>query len=55
MRPKTQRFEQLVNQNRQELMQDEKRLMQIENRLEKKQTKLVAEKQNRYSLYDNIG
>ncbi|MEW9677493.1 FbpB family small basic protein [Lentibacillus sp. L22] len=45
MRPKTQNFEQLVSQNKQELLQDEKRLDQIELRLEKKQAQLVLAKQ----------
>ncbi|MGY0692213.1 FbpB family small basic protein [Virgibacillus sp. FSP13] len=53
MRPKIQTFEQLVKQNRQELMQDEKSLNQIEKRLEKKQVKLVSAKQKRL-LNDNI-
>lgn len=47
MRPKTLNFEQLVNQNRQELLEDEKRITQIELRLEKKQTDLTSAKHNR--------
>lgn len=39
MRPKYQRFEELVKQNKQELLEDEKQLKQIEIRLEKKQEK----------------
>ncbi|GIO21424.1 FbpB family small basic protein [Oceanobacillus sp. J11TS1] len=37
MRPKTLNFEQLVDLNRQELLNDEKRISQIEEKLEKKQ------------------
>jgi hypothetical protein len=44
MRPKTLTFEQLVNENRQELLEDEKRISQIEIRLEKKQTALTDSK-----------
>lgn len=44
MRPKTLRFEQLVNQNKQELLNDEKSISQIELRLEKKQEALVEQK-----------
>lgn len=44
MRPKTLRFEQLVNQNKQELLNDENSISQIELRLEKKQEALVEQK-----------
>lgn len=44
MRPKTLRFEQLVHQNKQEILNDEKTLDQIELRLEKKQEALVEQK-----------
>ncbi|GIO20576.1 hypothetical protein J18TS1_36760 [Oceanobacillus oncorhynchi subsp. incaldanensis] len=37
MRPKTLNFEQLVDSNRQELLNDAKRIAQIEEKLEKKQ------------------
>ncbi|MEC5426038.1 FbpB family small basic protein [Virgibacillus sp. C22-A2] len=39
MRPKTLNFEQLVSQNKQELLEDEKIMSQIELRIEKKQEK----------------
>lgn len=45
MRRKTLNFEQLVNQNRQELLEDEKKITQIEMRLEKKKTDLTNSKQ----------
>ncbi|GGB53453.1 FbpB family small basic protein [Virgibacillus dakarensis] len=54
MRPKSQTFEQLVKQNRQELLQDQKSINQIEMRLEKKQAKLVLAKQKALSN-NNIG
>lgn len=44
MRPKMFNFEQLVQENRQALLEDEKRVKQIEMRLEKKQTDLVSNK-----------
>ena len=44
MRPKTLNFEQLVDENRQELLEDEKRVSQIEIRLEKKQAELTNAK-----------
>lgn len=50
MRPKTLNFEQLVNQNKQELLSDEERVSQIEMRLEKKQAELVTEKRKGISL-----
>ncbi|WP_249869937.1 FbpB family small basic protein [Oceanobacillus saliphilus] len=46
MRPKTLNFEQLVKQNRQELLNDEESITQIELRLEKKQEAL-AKKQRK--------
>jgi len=46
MRPKTLRFEQLVSQNKQELLNDEKSIKQIELRLERKQEALVEQKRN---------
>ncbi|GAB3059572.1 FbpB family small basic protein [Virgibacillus ainsalahensis] len=45
MRPKSLNFEQLVQQNKQALLEDEKQLSKIELRLEKRQTDLVNEKQ----------
>ncbi|WP_156288666.1 FbpB family small basic protein [Oceanobacillus salinisoli] len=45
MRPKLLNFEQLVQQNKQELLADEKRIAQIERRLEKKQEESVKKKQ----------
>lgn len=50
MRPKTLNFEQLVNQNKQELLSDEQRISQIEMRLEKKQTDLVMKKRKGISI-----
>ncbi|MBM7598762.1 hypothetical protein JOC34_001119 [Virgibacillus halotolerans] len=41
MRPKTLTFEQLVNENRQELLEDEKKISQIEMRLDKKRAALA--------------
>ncbi|GLO65834.1 MULTISPECIES: FbpB family small basic protein [Oceanobacillus] len=46
MRPKALDFEQLVNQNKQELLNDEESITQIELRLENKQEAIVlAERQ----------
>lgn len=45
MRPKTQSFEKLYQQYKQELLEDKKSLKQIELRLENKQAKSVLEKQ----------
>lgn len=46
MRPKALDFEQLVSQNKQELMNDEESITQIELRLENKQEAIVlAERQ----------
>ncbi|MBU8791701.1 FbpB family small basic protein [Oceanobacillus caeni] len=47
MRPKTLNFEQLVEQNKQELLDDEKRIQQIELRLEKKHKELLKSKRKR--------
>ncbi|ASN05927.1 FbpB family small basic protein [Virgibacillus necropolis] len=52
MRPKTQNFEDLVKQYKQELLSDEKELSQIEIRLENKQTKKEQKKPRRFSFYD---
>ncbi|RKQ37330.1 FbpB family small basic protein [Oceanobacillus halophilus] len=41
MRPKSLNFEQLVKQNKQELLDDESSINQIELRLEKKHKKLL--------------
>lgn len=38
MRPKSLNFEQLVQQNKRELLEDEKSLSQLEMRLDKKQS-----------------
>jgi hypothetical protein len=46
MRPKSLNFEQLVQQNKQELMEDEKSISRIEMRLEKKQ-EAAQKEQNR--------
>lgn len=50
LRPKTLNYEQLVNENRQELLDDEKKITQIEMRLEKKQTDLTKAKRNKLNL-----
>lgn len=47
MRPRLQTFEQLVNENKKELLQDEEKLSQIEIRLEKKQESKQKEKQQK--------
>jgi len=44
LRPKTLNFEQLVQQNKQELLKDENSISKIEMRLEKRQE--AAQKQN---------
>ncbi|RLL45173.1 FbpB family small basic protein [Oceanobacillus piezotolerans] len=44
MRPKTLNYEQLVKQNKQELMEDETSIRQIEMRLEKKHRDLMLNK-----------
>ncbi|GGK07950.1 hypothetical protein GCM10007063_33080 [Lentibacillus kapialis] len=46
MRTKRLKFEQLVQENKQELMSDEKQISQIELRLEKKQAAAVNDKQD---------
>lgn len=45
MRPKILNFEQLVNQNREELLEDEKMNTQFESRLAKKQSETNSSKQ----------
>ncbi|MFZ3579671.1 FbpB family small basic protein [Virgibacillus sp. DJP39] len=52
MRPKTQNFEELVRQYKEELLSDEKELSQIELRLENKQSKKEEKKPRRFSFYD---
>ncbi|WP_082918071.1 FbpB family small basic protein [Oceanobacillus sp. Castelsardo] len=47
MRPKILNFEQLVEQNKQELLNDEKSIDQIELRLEKKHKELLKSKRIR--------
>jgi Fur-regulated basic protein B len=47
MRPKTLNFEQLFQQNKQELMEDKRELSQIEVRLEKRQSDNVILKKER--------
>lgn len=49
MRPKSLNFEQLVLQNKQELLNDEESITQIEQRLEKKQEEAALEKQKKTS------
>lgn len=44
MRRKNLNFEQLVNQNRQELLEDEQRISQFELRLAKKQEEVTSSK-----------
>ncbi|WP_084157550.1 FbpB family small basic protein [Oceanobacillus manasiensis] len=44
MRPKTLNFEQLFQQNKQELLDDEREISQIELRLEKRQSDKVLQK-----------
>lgn len=44
MRPKSLNFEQLVKENRQELLNDEESITRIETRLEKKQEALVLKR-----------
>lgn len=51
MRPRSLNFEQLVDMNRQELLNDEKSISQIEEKLEKKQEAfLLAYKKNKDEL-----
>ncbi|MBD1224387.1 FbpB family small basic protein [Virgibacillus halodenitrificans] len=47
MRPKTLNFEQLVKENKQELLRNEKEVMQLEMRLEAKQAAMVEKKRNK--------
>lgn len=47
MRPKSLNFEQLVEQNKQELLDDDKSIQQIELRLEKKHKELLKSKHKR--------
>ena len=47
MRPKTLNFEQLVQQNKQELMRDEKSISNIEMRVEKRQAEAALRENNR--------
>lgn len=47
MRPKTLNFEQLVKQNRQELLNDEESITQIEIRLERKQEAIMKSQQKK--------
>ncbi|SFB35328.1 Fur-regulated basic protein B [Lentibacillus halodurans] len=47
MRPKYQSFEELVQQNKQELWEDEYKLNQIEQRLDKKVTSQQSDKMGR--------
>ncbi|TQS75724.1 FbpB family small basic protein [Ornithinibacillus gellani] len=44
MRRRLSKYEQLVQQNKQDLLRDEKKIAQIELRLEKRQTDLVKKK-----------
>ncbi|QKY68893.1 FbpB family small basic protein [Lentibacillus sp. CBA3610] len=44
MRPRYQSFEDLVNQNKQELWEDEYKIKQIEQRLDKKVTSQKSDK-----------
>ncbi|MFC2950274.1 FbpB family small basic protein [Virgibacillus sediminis] len=46
MRPKSLNFEQLVQQNKQELLENKKEITKIEMRLERRQEELVKEKQD---------
>ncbi|WP_156290494.1 FbpB family small basic protein [Oceanobacillus salinisoli] len=47
MRPKTLNFEQLVKQNKQELLDDERSIQQIEMRLEKKHKDLLKKSKHK--------
>ncbi|AIF43919.1 FbpB family small basic protein [Virgibacillus sp. SK37] len=47
MRPKTLNFEQLVKENKQELLRNEKEVMQLEMRLEANQAAMVEKKRNK--------
>ncbi|MFC3039914.1 FbpB family small basic protein [Virgibacillus xinjiangensis] len=46
MRPKSLNFEQLVQKNKEELLDNEKEITKIEMRLERRQEELVKEKQD---------
>lgn len=48
MRPKSLNFEQLVQQNKRELLDDEKSLSQLEVRLDKKQADATEQNQERH-------
>lgn len=48
MRPKSLNFEQLVQQNKRELLDDEKSLSQLEMRLDKKQADATEQNQERH-------
>ncbi|MDY0406035.1 FbpB family small basic protein [Virgibacillus sp. 179-BFC.A HS] len=50
MRLRKTRFEELVEQNKRELLQDKEQLTRLELRLEKKQTELVAQKRKQLKL-----
>lgn len=50
MRTRKTRFEELVEKNRQELLEDEELLAKLERRLEKKQTDMVARKRNQLKV-----
>lgn len=54
MRPKYLNFEQLVNQNRQELLNDENEINEIELRLERRQAELVANKRQETRLKSSL-
>ncbi|WP_083838367.1 FbpB family small basic protein [Lentibacillus jeotgali] len=49
MRPKHQNFEDLVKQNKQELLEDEQKIKQIEQRLDKKAADRNIDKMNQFS------
>lgn len=51
MRTKNQNFEELVKQNKQELLEDENMLKQIELRLEKKQSEKKTDIQDNFTSY----
>ncbi|HLR80160.1 MAG TPA: FbpB family small basic protein [Bacillota bacterium] len=49
MRPKYQNFEELVKQNKQELLADEQKIRQIEQRIDKKAARQISDKVDRIS------
>ncbi|HLR62289.1 MAG TPA: FbpB family small basic protein [Lentibacillus sp.] len=49
MKPRHQNFEDLVKQNKQELLEDEQKIKQIEQRLDKKAADRNADKVNQLS------